>query len=70
VQYGQPLKVGVAVTRLGNKSLDMQYTLQDASNSQALASGSSVLVAYDYHSGKSIPIPDGWRAAITLYEGL
>lgn len=70
IQFGQPVRVGVRVTRLGNKSLDMHYCIEDAQSGAELATGTSVLVAYDYPADRSIPIPDRWRDVIKKYEDL
>lgn len=70
IQYGTEIKVGVRVSRLGNKSMDMEYSLQDSATGQEMANGSSVLVAYDYRSQQTIPIPDDWREKIAIFEGL
>ncbi|MDD5468966.1 MAG: thioesterase family protein [Anaerolineales bacterium] len=68
VHYGDPLRVGVRISRLGNKSMDMLYILENPQTAQEYASGSSVLVAYDYHRQQSILIPDLWRNAISAFE--
>lgn len=70
IQFGTAIQVGVRVTRLGNKSMDMEYSLQDIATAQEMANGSSVLVAYDYRSQQTIPIPDHWRRQIATFEGL
>lgn len=70
ILFGQPVRVGVRVTRLGNKSLAMEYRLEDEQTGQELASGLTVLVTYDYHSGQTIPIPPKWRETISQFEGL
>jgi len=70
VLFGQKIDVGVRVSRLGKKSMEMEYSLEETGKSQELAHGSSALVAYDYYSQRSIPIPDAWRQAIQAYEGL
>jgi acyl-CoA thioester hydrolase len=70
ILFGQKVRVGVRVKRLGNKSLDMEYGLEDAESQQELASGSTVLVAYDYRAGRTISIPANWRQAIASFEGL
>ena len=70
IQFGQPVQVGVRVTRLGNKSLTMEYRLEDGRTGQELASGSTVLVTYDYHSGRTVPLPPEWRETISQFEGL
>jgi acyl-CoA thioester hydrolase len=70
ILFGQPVRVGMRTTRLGTKSMEMEYILEDTKTGQALATGSSVQVAYDYRGGQSIPIPDSWRQAIKDFENL
>ena len=70
VFFGQKLKVGARITHLGNKSINMEYSLLDLESNQELANGSTVLVAYDYQSGKTVPIPEPWRQVISEFEGL
>lgn len=70
VLFGQPVRVGVRVTRLGRKSLTMAYSLEDSGSGEALATGETVLVAYDYHTEETIPIPEAWRQAISQFEGI
>jgi acyl-CoA thioester hydrolase len=70
VMFGQEVRVGTQVTQLGNKSIKMIYCLEDAANGKELATGSAVLVAYDYRNSHSIPLPELWRRVITEFEGL
>jgi acyl-CoA thioester hydrolase len=70
IQFGDPVRVGVRISRLGNKSMTSEYRLEDARDSSEFASGTSVLVAYDYINKRSIPIPDEWCKAIQQFEGL
>lgn len=70
VLFDQPVRVGVRVSRLGNKSLEMEYRLEDAQTGAELASASTVSVAYDYHTQQTIPIPETWRRTICEFEGL
>lgn len=70
VTYGMALRAGVRVSRLGNKSMAMEYRLEEGLNEAALCTGSSVLVAYDYHSKETIPIPEHWRQVIRQFERL
>jgi acyl-CoA thioester hydrolase len=70
VFFGQPVRVGVSVTYIGNKSMEMHYSLQDTANGKELAHGSTVLVTYDYRQDKSIPVPTAWRETILRFEGL
>jgi acyl-CoA thioester hydrolase len=70
ILWGQEVRVGMRISRLGNKSMDSLYRIEDAQIGKELASGSSVLVAYDYHIGSTILIPDTWRKVITEFEQL
>jgi acyl-CoA thioester hydrolase len=66
--FGQQVRVALGVTRLGVKSMNMEYRLFDAGTNTELAVASTVLVSYDYRANKSIPIPDFWRKTISEYE--
>lgn len=70
VEYGTSVKVGVRISRLGNKSMNSEYVIVNAETGEELATGASVLVGYDYHSGKTCPIPDDWREKISGFEEL
>jgi acyl-CoA thioester hydrolase len=70
ILFSQAVRVGVQVTRLGNKSLTMEYLIEEGSSGQQLATGTSVLVTYDYHASRTIPIPEDWRRRISQFEGL
>lgn len=70
ILFGHPLKVWVRVSRLGNSSLTMDYRLDEDGAGVEYATGTSVLVTYDYHDAQVNPIPDYWRQVITDFEGL
>jgi acyl-CoA thioester hydrolase len=70
ITFGMAVRVCARVSHLGNKSFKMEYRLQDASDGKGLATGTSVQVAFDYHTGNTIPIPDNWRKAIAEFEDL
>ena len=64
------VEVGVKVSHLGNKSLDMNYLIRESNTGQIFAEGRTIQVAYDYETQKTIPVPDHWRDVIQSYEGL
>ena len=70
VYFGQRVKVGVHVIRLGNKSMTWEQNVVDVESGKELARGEVVVVAYDYRQEKTIPIPNEWREKITEFEGL
>lgn len=64
----QNIHIGVRVTRLGNKSLNFEYLIEDIDSGKALVKAESIMVTYDYHAHQSILIPAEWRARITAFE--
>jgi acyl-CoA thioester hydrolase len=59
VGLGDEVAIEVRATRFGDKSFDLEYVLRVGG--QVVAEAKSVLVGYDYGSGRSIAIPDDWR---------
>jgi acyl-CoA thioester hydrolase len=70
LQYGTDCRVGMRISRLGNKSMTAEYTLMDAASNKELATGSAVLVGYDYRTSKTISIPEEWQEKINRFEGV
>lgn len=70
IRLGQDVRVGVRVSRLGNKSMDMVNSVEDAQTHKRLAEAHTVLVAYEYRQRQAIPIPVVWRHAIASFEGI
>lgn len=58
-------------SRIGNKSFDLSYCIikEEKGNEIILAEGSTVLVCYDYRTGKSIPVPQEWKEKLERFEG-
>ena len=70
ILFGQSIRVGVRTQRMGNKSLEVITILEDPERGEEVARGHSILVAYDYEQGQSMPIPDGWRKAVQEFEDI
>jgi acyl-CoA thioester hydrolase len=70
VLWEMHVRVGVCITRVGNKSMMMEYELIDEATVTQLATGATVLVAFDYLKRQSIPVLDTWREKICKFEGL
>lgn len=70
ILFGQDVQIGVRVSHLGNKSMKMVHRMEDGANGAVFAEATSILVAYDYQTGNTIPIPHEWRERISEYEGL
>lgn len=70
IHFGQWPIVFMRVSRLGNKSLTMQYLLVDRESGENFATGESIQVAYDYRQQTTIEIPARWRKVIAEFESL
>ena len=70
VQYGTLVKVGVRTSKLGNKSMTIEQNIVNAETDEELATGQVILVAFDYHTNKTLPIPKEMRETISNFEGL
>lgn len=77
VEYLSPLSmddkqvhIWTRISRLGNKSFDMQHTLICARGDKMIevARGTIVMVTFDYQANHAIPIPTAWRNHISNYE--
>ncbi|MBS1684200.1 MAG: acyl-CoA thioesterase [Bacteroidetes bacterium] len=68
--YLEPTFIYVRTTKLGTKSIEVQYAIvNEYEDRKVLVSrGSSVLVMYDYRAKGSVPVPDYTRERITAYE--
>ena len=70
IVWGQTIQVGMRINRLGNKSFDVNYSIEDSNTNKLHATAATVQVAYAYHTATTIPIPAKWRKTITTYENL
>jgi acyl-CoA thioester hydrolase len=75
VSYKQPIEpddevvVSMGVTKIGNKSVVMEYDVTTPDGSVLYATAETVMVAYDYHEKKSIPVSAELRKTIGDFEG-
>ena len=63
------IEVGVRVSKLGNKSLIMDYLIREKDTVRVFAEAKTVQVAYDYQEKKTIPLKESWIEIIRDYEG-
>lgn len=57
--FGETVAIGVRPSRLGTKSFELEYELR--AGDRLVAAAKSVLVGYDYESGRSVEVPERWR---------
>lgn len=62
-----PVAVGVEVADLGESSIPFGYEIRDGGD--LVATAETTVVVVDRETGRSQPIPAGWRDRITAFEG-
>src|SRR6266542_689872 len=62
--FGDELEIRLEVAEIGRSSFTLRYQITQVASAALVAVGSTVLVAYDYPSGKSVPLPDAARALL------
>ncbi len=70
VLWETPVKVGAAITKTGNKSFVFSQSVIHAQTGEVFATGEVIMVAYNYHTEKTMRLPDEWREKIARFEGL
>ncbi len=70
IYFGEHIKVGVHISKLGNKSMTWTQNIVDVKTDKELAKGEVVMVTYDYKNGITINIPHEWREKIKAFEDL
>lgn len=66
--FGERLRVGLGVSRWGNRSFDFVYRIEGG-DGRMVAAGHSVMVMYDYTREQSLPIPAEFREQIDSFQG-
>jgi acyl-CoA thioester hydrolase len=69
-RYDDRIKIGVRTSKIGNKSMTVEQCVMNADTGEMLASGTVILVTFDYREHKTISVPDEWREKISSFEGL
>ncbi len=70
VLWGSPIKVGARTVKIGGRSLTMEQCIVAEGGEPVYATGTVILVAYDYEAHAAISVPATWRAQISQYDHL
>lgn len=68
--YGDEIKTGVRMAKIGSKSIIVEQAVVDAKTGAEMAKGEVVMVTFDYRAKKTIPVPDEWRKIISEFENI
>jgi acyl-CoA thioester hydrolase len=62
LRMGDEIEIGVRPSELGTKSFELEYEVR--SGDRVAAEAKTVIVSFDYESGRSIELPESWREAL------
>ena len=64
---GETLKVGIGLSRFGNKSFDLLYQIL-GQDGRLVATGKTVQVMYDYGTRSAYPIPNNIKEQVKAFQ--
>ena len=70
IKITENIRVGMSVTRLGNKSLNVRCIIENQDSGEVKARAEVVMVTFDYKQNRSVPIWPEWRQKIAALEGI
>jgi acyl-CoA thioester hydrolase len=62
LRMGDEIEIGVRPSELGTKSFELEYEVR--AGDRVAAEAKTVIVSFDYESGRSIELPESWREAL------
>ena len=68
IKYPDTVLIGTKVEKLGNSSVTLSHEVFSQSNNAVSATGTSVIVMFDYAAQNSIPIADNYREIFERFE--
>jgi acyl-CoA thioester hydrolase len=68
--YYDPIQIGVRTVKIGDKSIRTEQCAMHAETGEVKASGTVILVTFDYAAKKPIPVPEEWRRKISEFENI
>jgi acyl-CoA thioester hydrolase len=69
VHWGDPIKVGVRTSKIGNKSMVMEQAIVNSETGEVYSSGTVIAVTYDYAAKQTMSVPQEWREKVAKFEG-
>jgi acyl-CoA thioester hydrolase len=62
LRSGVDIEIGVRPASVGTKSFQLEYEIR--SGDTVAAEAKTVIVSYDYESGRAVELPETWREAL------
>ncbi|UOQ43874.1 acyl-CoA thioesterase [Halobacillus salinarum] len=68
VYFNQTLLIQSHVMKIGNTSFHLEQDMYEKDSGELVAKGTSVIVQFDFHSQKSVPLTDEMRAELEYHQ--
>jgi acyl-CoA thioester hydrolase len=68
--FGESIRTCVRPGEIRRSSARLEFAMFAAGEERLLAEGYGVVVGYDYAAGRSMPLPDAFRAALVAGAGI
>lgn len=68
VRYPDTIEVRISTVKIGRSSFTMGFSIHSQELGREVARGEGVMVAFDYASGRSVPLDAGVKEAIENFE--
>jgi acyl-CoA thioester hydrolase len=65
----ETLRVGIRMSRLGTRSFDAEYRIEEAATGRLVVEGRSVQVGYDYRTQQTVPLSEEAKQRLRAFEG-
>lgn len=62
LRMGDEIEIGVRPSKVGTKSFGLEYEVR--SGDTLAAEAKTVIVSFDYESGRTVELPQAWREAL------
>ena len=62
LRSGDEIEIGVRPAGIGTKSFELEYLVR--SGAAVAAEAKTVIVSYDYETGRSVELPQSWKEAL------
>jgi len=69
IELGDKVIVSMGVTRISGKTVTIEYEIASEDGTPLYASAESIMVSFDYHTKKSVPVSDDLRRRFSEREG-
>ena len=68
--YGEAIRTSVRAGEIARSSARLEFVMHTVGDERLLAEGYGVVVGYDYAAGRSMPLPESFKAALGAGAGI